>query len=150
VVLTSSPTPKFSITTTTYGRSFKYTIAQSVTTPSIPPGLNATGTSAGTPARITPVFGFSKIAKNARVRIYLCKPVPLFRDRGKGWDTDKILAEEICPAIDEVARRTHATVIDLHSLLEGGAALFADRVHPNAIGAGIIAQAVCQRIESGK
>ena len=87
---------------------------------------------------------------SASTRIYLCKPVPIFRDRGKAWDTDKVLAEEICPAIDEVARQMHATVIDLHTLLEGDAAMFADGVHPNAVGAAIMARAICQSLEKGK
>ncbi|EEF57834.1 lipolytic protein G-D-S-L family [Pedosphaera parvula Ellin514] len=75
-------------------------------------------------------------------RIYLCLPVPLFRDRGKDYDTDKILTEEVIPKIKEVARRKHLPVIDLYSAFADKAALFPDGVHPDATGAGIMAEKI--------
>jgi acyl-CoA thioesterase-1 len=75
-------------------------------------------------------------------RIYVCRPVPLFRDRGKARDTDHILKAQIIPLIDEAAGKARVPVIDLYAALDGKPALFPDGVHPNAEGAGLIAGAV--------
>jgi lysophospholipase L1-like esterase len=79
-------------------------------------------------------------------RIYLCRPVPLFRDRGKSYDTDKILTEEIIPQINEVARQKHLPIIDLYAELQDHSVLFPDGVHPNATGAHLMAQKVYQSL----
>jgi acyl-CoA thioesterase-1 len=77
-----------------------------------------------------------------RPRIYLCRPVPLFRDRGKDYDTDKILVSEIIPKIEEAARAEKHPLIDLYTPFEGKAVLFPDGVHPNIDGARIMAEIV--------
>jgi lysophospholipase L1-like esterase len=74
--------------------------------------------------------------------IYLCRPVPLFRDRGKDYDTDKILTEEVIPKINAVARKQHLPVIDLYVAMDDKGALFPDGVHPDAEGARIMAQKI--------
>lgn len=83
-------------------------------------------------------------------RIYLCRPVPLFRDRGKSYDTDKILTEEVIPKINEIARQKHLPMIDLYVALENKSALFFDGVHPNAEGAGIMAEKIYQTLTGRK
>ena len=75
-------------------------------------------------------------------RIYVCRPVPLFRDRGKDYDTDKILTEEVIPQINMIAAQKHLTIIDLYAPFEGKSGLFPDGVHPDAQGARIMAQTV--------
>jgi sialate O-acetylesterase len=79
-------------------------------------------------------------------QVFVCLPPPLFRDRGKEYDTDAILSREILPQIREVALRSHATVIDVHSAVADKSALFPDGVHPNAGGARRIAEAVYQAL----
>lgn len=74
-------------------------------------------------------------------RIYLCRPVPLFRDRGKNFDTNQLLIE-ILPVIDYVGRKSKHPVIDLNAPFEKRPELFPDGVHPNAEGANLIAQDV--------
>ena len=54
---------------------------------------------------------------DTKPRIYLCRPVPLFRDRDKSYDTDKILTEEIIPQINQIAREKHLPVINLYAEL---------------------------------
>lgn len=81
-----------------------------------------------------------------RPRIYLCLPVPLFRDRGKNYDTDKILTEEVIPKIRAVARKTHVPVIDLYTELADKAEMFPDGVHPDARGARVMAAAICAQL----
>ena len=79
-------------------------------------------------------------------RVYLCLPVPLFRDRGKDYDTDRILAEEVIPRIRDVARQTHLPVIDLYSEFGGKAEMFPDGVHPDARGARVMAAAIYAKL----
>jgi acyl-CoA thioesterase-1 len=81
-------------------------------------------------------------ALETKPRVYLCRPVPLFRDRGKEYDTDKILTEEVIPDINKVAARQDLALIDLYAPFEGKSSLFPDGVHPDASGARIMAEQV--------
>ncbi len=77
----------------------------------------------------------------SKPRLILCRPVPLFRDRGKQpWDTDRILRDEILPKIDEVARRTGLPVVDLNATFSDQSALMPDGVHPDTRGATLMAR----------
>jgi acyl-CoA thioesterase I len=79
-------------------------------------------------------------------RIYLCRPVPLFRDRRKDYDTDKVLTEEVIPKINEAARQEHLPLIDLYAALETRSDLLFDGVHPDAEGAGIMARTIHDKL----
>lgn len=85
-------------------------------------------------------------ALDSKPRIYLIRPTPLFRDRGKEYNTDKILAKEVIPKINEIARCKHLPLIDLYAALDGKGGLFPDGVHPNVTGAGLMAQKVYQSL----
>jgi sialate O-acetylesterase len=80
------------------------------------------------------------------VRIWICLPVPLFRDRGKPWDTDAILNGEVVPKIKEVSREANVQLIDLNSEFAKSEQLLPDGVHPNAEGAELMATAVHKRL----
>lgn len=76
-------------------------------------------------------------------RILICRPVPLFRDRGKqSWDTDRHMREEILPRIDQVARENFLTTLDLYTTFSTQSALMPDGVHPDARGAALMARTV--------
>jgi lysophospholipase L1-like esterase len=90
------------------------------------------------------VRSFSSL--ETRPRIYLCRPVPLFRDRGKEYDTDKILTEEVIPQINKVGSEHQLPVIDLYAPFEGKSQLFPDGVHPDAKGARIMAEHVYAKL----
>jgi lysophospholipase L1-like esterase len=83
-----------------------------------------------------------------RPRIFICRPVPLFRDRGKAYDTDKILTEEVIPKITEAAKKSRLPLIDLYTLFEGKAQMFPDGVHPDANGAREMANLICAKLSS--
>jgi lysophospholipase L1-like esterase len=85
-------------------------------------------------------------ALDSKPRIYLIRPTPLFRDRGKEYDTDKILTEEVIPKINEIARRKRLPVIDLYVALDGKGTLFPDGVHPNVEGSHLMAEKVYQAL----
>ena len=81
-----------------------------------------------------------------RPRIYLSLPVPLFRDRGKDYDTDRILSEEVIPRIQAVAKESHVPVIDLYTEFADQADMFPDGVHPDARGARVMAAAIYAKL----
>ena len=77
--------------------------------------------------------------------IYLCTPVPVFKDR---WGiNEKATAEDIIPAITAIAAEHKLQVIDLYKSLEGKGKMVPDGVHPNADGYKIMAETIHQAIK---
>ena len=72
--------------------------------------------------------------------IWICKPVPAFNSNFS--ISGPVIENEILPLIDEIAQQRDVRVIDLFTALSGAAGLFPDGIHPNAEGAGLIAEAV--------
>jgi len=83
----------------------------------------------------------------SKPKVFLCHPVPAFP--GNFGIRDEVIRNEVNPAIDKVAKATGATVIDLYALMADDKELFPDKVHPNADGAKIIAEAVRDAIAAG-
>lgn len=81
-------------------------------------------------------------ALESKPRLILCRPIPIFRDRGKAWDTDRVLREEILPRIAQVAQEAGLPVIDLYAAFGDASALLPDGVHPNAEGAARMARVI--------
>ncbi|MGE3637200.1 MAG: GDSL-type esterase/lipase family protein [Pirellulales bacterium] len=90
------------------------------------------------------IDSFRKLRADAR--IFVCLPPPLFRDRGKEYDTDALLSREILLQIKDVARRCQAAVIDVNAAVADKSSMFPDGVHPNAAATDVIAGAVHQAI----
>lgn len=80
----------------------------------------------------------------SKPKIYLCHPVPAYP--GNWGIRDEVIKNEVVPLIDKVAKETGATVIDLYSALSDQAALFPDKVHPNAAGAKIMASTIAKAL----
>ncbi len=107
-----------------HGESFRNDLEQMITT------LN--------PLLAKPVKK-SKKKKNAVTQgqtkplIYLCTPIPAFKS---SWDiSESVIANEIIPIQQEVAKKYGLQVIDLHTLFADGAALVQpDGIHPNEKG----------------
>jgi lysophospholipase L1-like esterase len=79
-------------------------------------------------------------ALSSKPAVWLCLPVPVYQTR---WGiNEKTLTGEVIPTIRTVAERKKLKTIDLYSALSGKPALFPDKIHPNARGATLIAQAV--------
>lgn len=81
-------------------------------------------------------------ALETKPKVIICLPVPLFRDQGKEWDTDKVLREQIIPRIQTAAQRANLPVLDLYALFADQSKLMPDGVHPNAAGADRMARAI--------
>jgi acyl-CoA thioesterase-1 len=77
---------------------------------------------------------------SSRPQVWICKPVPLFRESFPSYPT--LIPDELLPMIDEVSKRKGVPVIDLYTALLNHGDLFPDGIHPNAEGAGVIAQTI--------
>lgn len=81
----------------------------------------------------------------SRPKIWLCKPVPVYKDR---WGiTEKVVKGEVIPLLEGVAKKKKLPVIDLYKALSGAREHFPDGVHPNVKGAEILARAVYKAIK---
>jgi len=80
----------------------------------------------------------------AKPRLYVCTPVPVYRDNFKIRET--VVRDEIVPAVKEVAATTETPLIDLYAALGDAEDAFPDGVHPNAAGAKRIAEAVAAAV----
>lgn len=67
-------------------------------------------------------------AVNPDIKVILCYPIASWNNTMS--IVDETVTSEIIPKIDEVARQTGATVVDLHSPTEGKVYLTYDYVHP--------------------
>jgi acyl-CoA thioesterase-1 len=76
----------------------------------------------------------------SRPQVWICKPVPAFYVNFN--IRPDVLRDEILPLIDQIARERNAPVIDLYTALQNSGNLFPDGIHPNAEGAGLMAQAI--------
>lgn len=74
----------------------------------------------------------------SRPVVWICKPVPAFYVNFSISPT--VIHDEILPMIDEIAALRGTPVFDLYTALADYANLFPDGIHPNAEGAGLMAQ----------
>jgi lysophospholipase L1-like esterase len=81
------------------------------------------------------------------IQLWVCLPPPLVRDRGKEWDTDAILNEEVAPKVKAVAKESKVELIDLNSIFADRSVLLPDGVHPNAEGAELMARTVQKSLQ---
>jgi acetyl esterase/lipase len=83
-----------------------------------------------------------KMQPAATPRIYLCTPIPTAEDR---WGiTDKVISEEVAPAIRRVAEKNGITVIDLHEAFDAkvDGMMQRDGIHPTDKGAHRMAEII--------
>ena len=84
-------------------------------------------------------------AVNPDVKVILCYPIT-------SWNStmpivDETVTSEVIPMIDEVARQTGATVVDLHTPTEGKVYLTYDYVHPWTEGTTLMARHIAPAID---
>ncbi len=85
----------------------------------------------------------------SKPQILVCLPVPAVKTR---WQiTDSVIVSEVIPAIEQVAKANNLKVIDLHTPFVGCDSLYiADGIHPNAKGAGKMAEIIANEISKMK
>lgn len=81
-------------------------------------------------------------AANPKVEVWVCRMTPIFHGHHRFKSGTRDWHAQIQTAIEEVARLADVHIIDLHEPLYHRPDLFADALHPNAEGAGILAQTV--------
>jgi acyl-CoA thioesterase-1 len=84
------------------------------------------------------IDSFARLPGNPE--IWICRPVPAFTE-GFGI-SGTIILNEVIPLIDQIAQQRDVRVIDLYAPLNGKSDLFPDGIHPNAEGAGIMAETI--------
>jgi lysophospholipase L1-like esterase len=78
----------------------------------------------------------------AKPVIYLCTPLPVFKDR---WGIrENVVRDEVTPLVKKIAAAEGLKVIDLYTAMGGEGALLPDGVHPDAGGATVMAHEVYQ------
>ena len=80
---------------------------------------------------------FAKLT--SKPRIFICQPVPV-PGQGNFGITEAGVREE-APLIDEVAKESQAGLIDMYGALKDHPGTLPDRVHPNTVGAALMAKA---------
>lgn len=80
---------------------------------------------------------------NPACEIWICRMSPTFPGFFRYVYTVRYWEDSIQQAIEEVAACAQVGLIDLHKELYARPDLFADFIHPNAEGAGIIARTIC-------
>jgi acyl-CoA thioesterase I len=80
----------------------------------------------------------------AKPTIYLCTPIPVFKDR---WGIrEQIVHDEVIPMIKQIAAAEGLKIVDLYTAMTGETALVPDGVHPDATGATVMAHEIYQVI----
>ena len=77
-------------------------------------------------------------------KIFICYPPPI--PWGQWAYCDPVIKGDIIPLINQVGELRDVELIDLYTPMEGLSRLFPDGIHPNAEGAGIMAEIVAQSI----
>ena len=76
----------------------------------------------------------------SKPQVWVCKPVPAFYVNF--GIRPEVIRDEILPMIEQISREKNAPVIDLYTALLDHGNLFPDGIHPNAEGAGLMAQTI--------
>lgn len=80
--------------------------------------------------------------------IYLCSPIPAFRDI---WTiTDSVIVNGEIPVIKKLAKKNKCKFIDLHTLYTYGDMMQQDGIHPNAKGAEKLATIIHEALTSSE
>ena len=78
-------------------------------------------------------------------KIWVCYPAPVYAPR---WGINEpVVRDEIIPIIQRVAAAEGVAPVDLHHALANRPEYFPDQIHPNAMGAALLAQAVAIALE---
>ena len=80
---------------------------------------------------------FSKL--ESKPTIFICHPIPVYPNP---YIDGRIIANELLPKIDSIAKDTGVKLIPLFHVLTDKPALLPDGIHPNEEGARLIADAV--------
>ena len=76
----------------------------------------------------------------AKPKIWLCSPAPVYQTR---WGiSEEVVVDGVIPKVRDLAARKGLPIIDMYSVLSNKPEMFPDKIHPNADGAKVMADAV--------
>lgn len=78
--------------------------------------------------------------------IYLGLPCTFFGANGKGIDETRI-SSGVIPVVEKIAKERNLKIIDFHAATASHPEVFPDKLHPNAGGAKIMAQAAAKKLK---
>lgn len=84
----------------------------------------------------------------AKPTIYLCYPAKAFSQRF--GIRDSIITTDIIPMVQQVARKNRLQVIDLYAITKDHPEIYADEIHPNETGAGMLAKEIFRVLNATK
>ena len=90
----------------------------------------------------------SYINLESKPKVYVIAPPPVFEVDGRvKYNIQKdVIANEIVPAVKQLAEEMGLPCIDMYSVFEGKPELFSDGCHPNIEGAKLFAQTVYDKV----
>ena len=89
----------------------------------------------------------SKVAAPSKPQIFLCTPIPAFKSTWK--INDSVIANEIIPIQQEVAKKYGLQIIDLHTLYANdGDKMVPDGIHPDGKGAQRMADIIAEALQN--
>jgi len=90
----------------------------------------------------------SFLALASKPRLFLCYPATAY---SVTWGiNDSIIVHGVMPYVKAVAKEKKLKIIDLHKATAGMPELYPDKIHPNAVGARILATTVYKAIRNVK
>lgn len=77
-------------------------------------------------------------------KIFVCLPVPVYETK---WGINEpVVKGQVIPLLQQLAKDMKLPTIDLYTALSAKPELFPDKIHPNAAGAKLIAEAVAKAL----
>ncbi|MEN9575119.1 MAG: hypothetical protein RL514_2974 [Verrucomicrobiota bacterium] len=77
-------------------------------------------------------------------KVFVCLPVPVYETK---WGINEpVVKGEVIPILQQLAKEMKLPTIDLYTALSAKPELFPDKIHPNAAGAKLIAEAVAKAL----
>lgn len=85
-------------------------------------------------------------AKNKDVKIYICSPIPAWKD---SWTiSDAVIVNDVIPVVEKVAKKNKCNYIDLHTAFQPHQKLMlSDGIHPDQKGAAKLAEIIYDAIK---
>lgn len=80
----------------------------------------------------------------SKPKVWICYPVPVYQT--KCGINEKTVKGEVMPAINDIAKKTGANIINLHKQLSNKEKLFPDKIHPNPQGAKVMAKVIAKEL----
>jgi acyl-CoA thioesterase-1 len=87
---------------------------------------------------------------NTKPKIFLCLPVPVYKNIFNWNDGDSSLRASVIPAIKKIAKANNLPIVDLYTQMSNQPENFLDGIHPNEKGTRIMAEFIAKSIKGNR